>query len=181
MEEIEGKKEPEENQENPAEESDPSEEPVESAPEEPEASSEPDQVEATPAEDEEDADEEVVQSAETVHTRPEPGEPKKRKKVDLESPAEKLRQRAYSLSTGSVRDHEVTRGSGGEVSSESEDTYSTGFILGVALIVLALVAGVVLVRLNSKVNELENRLERIEQALANSGSPAVALHSQGRE
>lgn len=180
MEEIEGKKEPEENQENPAEESDPSEEPVESAPEEPEASSEPDQVEATPAEDE-DADEEVVQSAETVHTRPEPGEPKKRKKVDLESPAEKLRQRAYSLSTGSVRDHEVTRGSGGEVSSESEDTYSTGFILGVALIVLALVAGVVLVRLNSKVNELENRLERIEQALANSGSPAVALHSQGRE
>jgi len=174
--EIEEEKDQEENPEIPAEEPEASEEPAENTANEPQASSEPEQVEAEPAEDDEEAEEEVAQPEGTVHARPEPGQPKKRKKVDLESPAEKLKQRAYALSTGSVRDNEINRGaSGGEVSADSEETYSTGFILGVALIVISLVAGVILVRLNGKINQLENRLERIEQALADSDSSAVAL------
>ena len=179
MEEIEEQKDTPENQESPSEAPEETPEPTDETPETSDTDPEPDELEATPAPGEEEEEEqEVVRPQGTVHARPEPGEPKKRKKVDLESPEEKLKQRAYALSTGSVRDHEISRGSaGGEVSTESEDTYSTGFILGVALIVVSLIGGVMLVRLNGKVNQLENRLESIEQALAQSGSGPVALRA----
>ena len=45
---------------------------------------------------------------------------------------------------------------------KSERTYSTGFILGIALVVVVVIGGVWLARLGKKVANLESRLSRIE-------------------
>jgi hypothetical protein len=55
--------------------------------------------------------------------------------------------------------------------TSSEREISTGFVLGVALIVVALAAGIFIAGLRKKVNRLESRVERLEQLVeaGNSG------------
>lgn len=133
---------------------------------------EPDAVEADPAA--EDEDDEEAAPPPTPHTRPEPTGPKKRKKVDLASPLEKLHQRACALSGGSLRDRVQRQSAGGRATDgESGQQYSSGLILGVAIIVISLVAGIALVRLHGKVNTLENRVQALEQALSETSTYAM--------
>ena len=52
-----------------------------------------------------------------------------------------------------------------EESGWSIGNYSSSFLLGIALIVLGLVAGILIARLYMRVENLENRLQKLEKRL----------------
>ncbi len=58
--------------------------------------------------------------------------------------------------------------------ASSEREISTGFVLGIALIVLSLVAGIFILGLRKKVRRLESRVEHLEQVLSAAGSATTA-------
>ncbi len=57
--------------------------------------------------------------------------------------------------------------------SSPERRVSTGFVLGVALIVVVLVGGIWLARLGKKVSRLESRIARLEQPAEPPAGPAA--------
>ena len=56
--------------------------------------------------------------------------------------------------------------------------YSTGFILGVVIVVISLVAGIALARLHNRVKALERRIDGVENVVATSSSASSTWASR---
>jgi len=104
-----------------------------------------------------------------VSKEPEPAPDKKRKKVVLPS--------AHTAATRIPLASQRTAPASGQAQGAElatiratplERQYSTGFILGIAIVAVSLIAGIFIARLHKKTNRLESRLDRLERVISDS-------------
>jgi len=103
-----------------------------------------------------------------------PSDQKPRKKVALPSAADEIFRYPYATHrhpplTEEEEKQELVQFGGTPPARE----YSTGFILGIAIIVVSLITGIVLVRLHHRVKTLERRLDGVENLVATPSSSSA--------
>jgi len=103
-----------------------------------------------------------------------PSDQKPRKKVALPSAADEIFRYPYATHrhpplTEEEEKQELVQFGGTPPAKE----YSTGFILGIAIIIVSLITGIVLARLHRRVKTLERRLEGVEELVATSTSSSA--------